>query len=226
MLIVGAKGFAKEVLEVLYQEQQTKPIFFYDDVTKDIGDLVFQRFLILKTEEEVKQCFKKYGKEFTIGIGNPLLRYKLYQKFTALGGIFTSTISSLSVIGKFGNHLGKGVNIMTNAVLTSDISIGEGVLINLNCTIGHDSVIGDFVELCPNVNLSGHCHIGAYTFIGTNAVVLPNITIGSNVIIGAGAVVTKDVPDNCLVVGAPATIKKFFPPLHLISEYYEKRSVS
>jgi acetyltransferase-like isoleucine patch superfamily enzyme len=33
------------------------------------------------------------------------------------------------------------------------------------------------------------------------------------VIVGAGSVVTKDVPDNCLVVGVPAVIKKELPPL-------------
>ena len=37
--------------------------------------------------------------------------------------------------------------------------------------------------------------------------------IGKNVIIGAGSVVTKDVPDNCMVVGIPAKIKKELTPL-------------
>lgn len=42
--------------------------------------------------------------------------------------------------------------------------------------------------------------------IYANAVVVGNIYIGSNVQIGAGAVVTKDVPDNCTVVGNPMRI--------------------
>ena len=33
-------------------------------------------------------------------------------------------------------------------------------------------------------------------------------TIGTGCVIAAGSVVTKDVPDNCLVAGVPATIKK------------------
>ena len=213
MLIVGAKGFAKEVLEVICQDTYTQPLFFYDDVNDDVGDLLFKRFLILKSEDEVRQCFKMYGKTFTIGVGNPVLRRKLYDKFTALGGIFTSTISPLSIIGKFDNRIGSGVNIMTQVVITSSVSVGDGVLLNLNVTIGHDSVIGDFVEICPNANISGHCHIGSYSFIGTNAIILPKICLGTNVIVGAGAVVTKDVPDNSMVVGAPATIIKQLPPL-------------
>ncbi len=41
--------------------------------------------------------------------------------------------------------------------------------------------------------------------IGSNATILCGITIGEGALIGAGAVVTKDVPDNCVVVGNPAT---------------------
>ena len=31
MLIIGAKGFAKEVLEILHQNGQTENLCFYDD---------------------------------------------------------------------------------------------------------------------------------------------------------------------------------------------------
>jgi len=34
------------------------------------------------------------------------------------------------------------------------------------------------------------------------------VTIGENSVVGAGSVVTKDVPDNCVVVGNPAKIIK------------------
>lgn len=44
------------------------------------------------------------------------------------------------------------------------------------------------------------------TWIGTNAVVVGNVHIGKNCVIGANSVVTKDVPDFCVVAGAPAKI--------------------
>ena len=46
MLIVGAKGFAKEVLEVLHQNNQTENVVFFDDVNPDIGDFLFGKFKI------------------------------------------------------------------------------------------------------------------------------------------------------------------------------------
>ena len=97
---------------------------------------------------------------------------------------------------------------MTGTIVTSDITISNGVLINLNCTIGHGCKIGKFSEICPSVNISGNCHIGDNVFIGTGATIIPNIKIGSRAIIAAGSVVIKDVEENTMVAGNPATFKK------------------
>lgn len=50
--------------------------------------------------------------------------------------------------------------------------------------------------------------IGDNVKICTGAIVLGDITVGDNVTIAAGAVVVKSVPDNCVVAGNPARIKK------------------
>lgn len=214
MLIVGAKGFAKEVLEVLYQLNDIENVVFYDDVSEDLPKQLYDRFDILRNAEEVEKYFKNIDNRFTIGIGGPVLRKKMFDKFTDLGGVFTSIISPKANIGHFGNEIKNGTNVMTGTVITNDIHLGKGVLVNLNCTIGHDSTIGDFVEMSPGVHISGNCKIGNYSNIGTNATILPKITIGENVIVGAGSVVTKDIPSNCLVVGVPAKIIKELPLLN------------
>lgn len=210
MIIIGAKGFAKEVLEVLHQLNHIKNIAFYDDVN-EIGDTLYDSFPILKNENQVKAFFEANGNEFAIGIGTPKYRYLMSEKFEDWGGKLVSTISPFAHIGHFGNQIGIGSNIMTGTVITNDVSLGKGCLINLNCTIGHDTIIEEFVELCPGVHISGNCKIGKHTFIGTNATVLPNIVIGQHVIIGAGAIVTKDLPDNVLVMGSPAKVIKELP---------------
>jgi sugar O-acyltransferase (sialic acid O-acetyltransferase NeuD family) len=213
MLIVGAKGFAKEVLEVVCQNNETENLVFYDDVNDDAPEYLYDQFKILKNTEEASNYFKRIDNRFTIGIGNPILRKKLATKFTDLGGKFTSTISPLARIGSFGNLVSEGCNIMTGTVITNDIIIKTGTLINLNCTVGHDSIIEEFVELSPGVHVSGNCIIGSFSVLGTNATVLPKISIGKNVIVGAGSVVTTDIPDNCVVVGIPAKIIKQVAPL-------------
>jgi sugar O-acyltransferase (sialic acid O-acetyltransferase NeuD family) len=213
MLIVGAKGFAKEVLEVLHQLNQVENLVFYDDVNVETPEKLFGQFPVLRTVEQASIYLKTIDNKFTIGIGNPVLRKKLHDKFTALGGQFTSTISPLATLGYYGNTIEEGCNIMTGSVITSDVAIKRGALINLNCTIGHDSVLGEFVELSPAVKISGNCIIGDYSIFGTNATMLPNLSIGKNVIIGAGSVVTKNISDNCMALGVPAKIIKELNPL-------------
>lgn len=208
MLIIGAKGFAKEVLEICHQNNDLDNLCFYDDVNMDLPQILYNKFQVLKSADEAKEYFKTVDNRFTIGIGNPALRKMLFKKFADLGGQFTSSIACNSSIGHYGNTIEDGCNIMQKTILTNDIKVGKGVLINQMTSIGHDVALGDFVEICPSVSVSGNCEIGELSFIGTNAVILPQVKIGKNVVIGASAVVTQDIPDNCTAVGVPAKIIK------------------
>ncbi|MFZ3273448.1 MAG: hexapeptide transferase, partial [Lutibacter sp.] len=86
MLVIGAKGFAKEVLEVVHQLNELENLVFYDDVNKDVSEKLFGQFPILKTIQEATNYFKTVDNRFTIGIGNPILRKQLYDKFITIGG--------------------------------------------------------------------------------------------------------------------------------------------
>jgi sugar O-acyltransferase (sialic acid O-acetyltransferase NeuD family) len=207
MIIVGAKGFAKEVLEVVLQDDTIKNIVFYDDINSFTEELIYNTYPILRSLEEARQYINEQDKHFTIGIGNPQLRKKMMDMFLSIGGVYTSTISVFSHLGRY-NSLADGVNVMHGAIIANDAVIGKGCLIYYNAVITHDVVLGDFVEVSPSATLLGRCKIDDYTHIGAHATILPDISIGKNVIVGAGAVVTKDVPDNTMVAGVPAVIKK------------------
>lgn len=213
MLIVGAKGFAKEVLEVLHQQNYSEDIVFYDDVNSDVPEFLYARFKVLKSFEEAENYFKTVVQGFTIGIGNPILRKKLSDKFINIGGLYASTISTGALISSFNVNIGEGSNILHGTIFSNDVKLGKGCIVYYNSIITHDCIVGDFVEISPSVTLLGRVQIGDYCQIGTNATVLPGIIIGRNVIVGAGSVVTKNIPDNCMVIGIPARIIKELTPL-------------
>lgn len=208
MIIVGAKGFAKEVLEVFIQKGFTESILLFDNVNHDLPDTLYGKYTLLRTEDAVRDHFRGVDKGFALGIGGSKARRKLYDLFLNLGGDPFSIISPFAHIGEIENEIGNAVCIMTGSILTSGIKIKNGVLINLNCTIGHDCEIGEFSELSPGVHISGHCKIGANVVIGTGSVLIPGVEIGDNSVIAAGSVVTKSMPSNVLVAGVPGIVKK------------------
>ena len=208
MIIIGAKGHAKEVFDIL----KINTLYFFDNVSHDLPNELFGMKIVTDIPSAKKILIQ--NPNFTLGLGNPKHRYNLYHEFLKLEGNPISAIAQNAVISSSCN-LGKALNIMCFTFISSDVTIGDGALINTYASIHHDATIGNFVEVSPGAKVLGNCTIGDFTTIGANATILPKITIGSNVIVAAGAVVTKDVPDNCMVAGVPAMIKKQLPPLNL-----------
>ncbi len=208
MLIVGAKGMAIEILEILSCEMKLKDkeILFFDNLNKDIPDFLFERFKVIKDYSQIKDYFKNHSAKFTLGLGEPKLRALLASRFVELGGEFTTVISSKSQIGSFNTKIGKGCQIMQNVLITNDVSIGDGVLINLKSSISHNTIIGDNVEIACGVTISGRCNIQDNVFIGSNSVLNSDLKIGANSILGSGSVVIDNVPENVTVVGNPSRI--------------------
>jgi sugar O-acyltransferase (sialic acid O-acetyltransferase NeuD family) len=215
MLIVGARGFAKEVLEVVKQLNDLTDLVFYDDVNENVPLKLHDRFPILKSLNDASNYFATTDQRFTLGIGNPYLRKTLYEKFSAAGGHLVSTVSPLANLGSFDVQIGNGANILPGAIFSNGTTLGMGCIVYYNATITHDCIVGDFVQVSPGATLLGKCEVGDYSQVGANSTVMPNVKLGRNVIVGAGAVVTTHIPDNCVVTGIPAQIKKRLTPLDI-----------
>ena len=91
--------------------------------------------------------------------------------------------------------IGEETNIQENC--TVHVSHNKPVSIGNNVTFGHIAVFNS-------------CTIGDRTLIGLGAVILVGALIGNDCIIGAGSLVTKNtvIPDDSLVLGSPAKIKR------------------
>jgi sugar O-acyltransferase (sialic acid O-acetyltransferase NeuD family) len=209
MLIVGAKGFAKEVLEILHQNGEVDNLCFYDDINLDDVDILYNVFPVIRRLADAEQYFKEIDSYFTLGIGNPKLRFKLFQKFTDIGGRLASTISKNAEIGHYGIRIDEGCNILAGVKISNDVMIGEGTIIYYNSIITHDVVIGKFCEISPDVKLLGGSEIGDFVQIGAGVIIFPDVTVGSHSIIAAGSVVRNNVPENVMVAGVPAVQKKY-----------------
>jgi sugar O-acyltransferase (sialic acid O-acetyltransferase NeuD family) len=202
MLVVGAKGLAKEVLQILEENEENKNLVFFDDVNLDMPQKLYNEYPILRSDEEVLKQFKS-DIRFTLGLGIPKLRKLLYERFEKFGGQLTSIQDKSVTKGNYVD-INEGCTLMAGAKLSNGVKLGKGVLVYYDCIITHDVEIGNFVELSPGCKLLGHVRVGDRVQVGAGAVILPKLKIGKGAIIGAGAVVTKDVKPNTVVVGNPA----------------------
>ena len=202
MVILGAGGFAKEILQVVEHNYANEPLAFYDDRTENCS-ATSGTF-----PEELKTYFLQHGPNFIIGIGNSKARAYMIQMATEHGGILQSAIDKNAHISTY-CKIGNGATILNNANISNAVQIGKATLVYYNVVITHDCTIGDYVELSPGATLLGHVTVDDYTQIGANATILPSIKIGKHCIVGAGAVVTRDVPDYAIVAGVPAKIIKY-----------------
>lgn len=105
-------------------------------------------------------------------------------------------------------HIGKHVFINMGCKFQDQggIFIGDGTLIGHNvvlATLNHAKSPIDRATMIP-----APIHIGKRVWIGSNATILPGVTIGDGAIVAAGAVVTRDVPDNTIVGGVPASVMR------------------
>lgn len=204
MIVIGAGGLAKEVIEILISEKyklNESSLFFFDDVTHDNNNYLFQKFKILHSVKEVREKFKAFSNQFVIGVGGACERHKMYKKFEALGGKAVSIYSQTSSVGSFGNSIKQGCLVMDYVTITNDVTVGEGTLINAHCLLGHGVSVGNFCSIAPGVKITGNAIIGDYVNIGTGAIILPKVKVGKNSFIGAGSVVSQDVPENSTVIG-------------------------
>jgi carbonic anhydrase/acetyltransferase-like protein (isoleucine patch superfamily) len=121
---------------------------------------------------------------------------------------------SAVVIGKV--RIKAGVGIWFGAVLRGDnewIEIGERSNIQENSTLhtdpGFPLTVGEGCTVGHNVILHG-CTIGRNCLIGMGAILMNGAKVGANCIVGAGALISegKIIPDNSLVVGAPARVAR------------------
>ena len=168
MLIIGAGGHAKEILDIFEKKSETNDLCFYDDISLNIPKLLYGKYRILRNINEATNFFLE-DKRFILGIGNPQARNKIANKFGEIGGVLTSVISSNCIIGNHQVFLGQGLNIMHGVIITNDVNIGEGTLINANATVHHECSIGEYCEISPGCRITGNATIGNYCNIGANS---------------------------------------------------------
>jgi sugar O-acyltransferase (sialic acid O-acetyltransferase NeuD family) len=207
VVIVGAGGFGREVLEIFKDQNKIKPtwdiIGFVDD-SKELHGKKLNGYPVLGGLDWLEKN-NKANPGCVCAIGQPEIRKKVVSKLKRIDVKFYNAVHPSVIMSEL-VKLGEDVIISAGSILTVNIQVGDHVHIDTNCSIAHDVVIGSYCRLSPGVKINGCDRLGEGVFIGSGATLVQEISVGNWSTVGAGAVVTEDVSDNVIAVGIPARV--------------------
>ena len=207
LLIIGAGGHSKVLLETAISTNLYDEYAFLDDCYKDEGkDLFVSEWPILgNTKSILNKSIKNKFNNAIVAIGNNKKRLEFLYTLEKYNFKIPSLIHSSAIISP-SSKVNKGSVIFSNSVIQSEVRIGVGVIINTSSSIDHECIINDGSHICPGVNLAGRVNVGRLSMVGIGSSVIQDIKIGEEVIIGAGSAVVNNIKDKMTVGGVPARL--------------------
>ena len=198
IILVGYSGHGLVVADTAI-ENKLNVIGYTEKSINEANPFMFEYW-----GNELNQDFKGWGLDvsFILGVGDNILREKIYKHILKNGKKVITLINSSSSISNFA-AIGDGVFINRNVTINAFAKIGSNVILNTGCIVEHECEIHDNVHIAPGAVLAGNVKVGSGSFIGSNSVIKQGVEIGKNVIVGAGTVVLNDISDGNKIAGNP-----------------------
>jgi len=195
--IIGAGGFAREVLCLLKDLKKYEDVFAFME-----SEQFYKKRKIMAKPVLPLSDFDSNSHTAVIAIGDPYIRENIVKSMPD-DTEFKTVIHPTAVVSDW-VEVGEGCIICAGSVITCNVKIGKHSHINLLSTIGHDCQLEEFVTVSPGVNISGKCFIGKKVYLGTSCSIREKLRIYDEVVVGMGVVVVKDITEKGIFVGNPA----------------------
>ena len=203
-MVLGIYGYGGHGLEVEelarvinLKENRWEKIIFVDDAKDKIDDEKIFSF------EDIISKYSPKDIEFMIGIGEPVIREKLYNKVKEKDYGFAILVHPSASVAESA-VLEEGTMVAHNAFVSIKAHLFTNTLVQPMACVHHECSVGRNSVVSTSAVMGGNSRLGYNSFIGLGASVKQGISLGNGSVVGMGAVVIKNVSDRVMVVGNPA----------------------
>lgn len=206
LIIVGAGGFGREVLEFALDVQEANSEINWrvkGFITDQTGDFDSKNTLGYNIIDDISHHKVNAGAVYVFAIGDIPFKMKVVKDFLSQGAEFINLIHPTAIIARTA-QLGKGIVISPKVSINANVVVGDFVRIGTGSSIGHDVTIGDYSVINAECGVNGYAELKEGVFLGGHSVICPHVKVEEYSRVGAGAVVLKRVKRETTVFGNPA----------------------
>lgn len=203
-MVLGIYGYGGHGLEVEelarvinLKENRWEKIIFVDDAKDKIDNEKIFSF------EDIISKYSPKDIEFMTGIGEPVIREKLYNKVKEKDYNFAILVHPSASVAESA-VLEEGTMVAHNAFVSIKAHLFTNALVQPLACVHHECSVGRNSVVSTSAVMGGNSSLGYNSFIGLGASVKQGISVGNGSVVGMGAVVIKNVSDRVMVVGNPA----------------------
>ena len=203
-MVLGIYGYGGHGLEVEelarvinLKENRWEKIIFVDDAKDKIDNEKIFSF------EDIISKYSPKDIEFMTGIGEPVIREKLYNKVKEKDYSFAILVHPSASVAESA-VLEEGTMVAHNAFVSIKAHLFTNTLVQPMACVHHECSVGRNSVVSTSAVMGGNSSLGYNSFIGLGATVKQGISVGNGSVVGMGAIVIKSVSDRVMVVGNPA----------------------
>ncbi len=204
ILIVGAGGHGKVVLDIVRAADLYEPVGFID-ADPALADTLCGGIKVLGAMNLLPKLYRQGIRGAVVAIGDSRARRHCAALLREHGIELINAIHPTAFVSPTA-ILGRGVVVAAQAVISTESRLDDLVIINTSAVVDHECHVAEAAHVCPAAHLAGRVSVGPGSFIGLGANIIQCLKIGEGATVGAGAVVLEDVPPFWTVAGVPARV--------------------
>lgn len=210
VVIIGAGGHGKVVLDILRAAGRYEPVGFLD-ADPALAGTVVGGLPVLGPANLLPRLRQQKVRGAVVAIGDNRARREYAGLVREYGLERVSAVHPAASVSPTA-RLGANVVVAAGAVVCTEARVDDSAVVNTAAVVDHEGHVGEAAHVAPAACLAGRVRVGPLAFVGIGAQVIQCRSVGEGSVVGAGAVVIEDVPPWATVVGVPARVIKVAGP--------------